>query len=311
MRIVAALGGNALLERGQPLTYANQRANVRRAAIALAPLCAAGHDVVITHGNGPQVGLLALQSSAGPPDSQQPLDVLSAESEGMLGYLIAQELRNALPEDRDVVSVLSQVVVEANDPAFGNPSKPIGPVYTEAEVRQISGMHGWSVVRDGHGWRRAVPSPEPLAVLESGAIARLVSQGFVVICVGGGGIPVMRTACGRLEGVEAVIDKDRASGLLARELDAERLLLLTDVAGVYLRWRTSEEQLIANAGPEDLDPNTFEAGSMRPKVAAAARFVRETGKQAAIGRIEDVCKLVAGTAGTLFEPSKTGLRLRQ
>jgi carbamate kinase len=310
MRIVAALGGNALLQRGQPLTHENQRANVRRAAAALAPLCTAGHEVVITHGNGPQVGLLALQAAAGPRDAQQPLDVLNAESEGMLGYLIAQELRNALPQGREVVSILSQVVVEADDPAFGQPTKPIGPVYSEAEAQRMSDERGWAIVQDGEGWRRAVPSPEPVAVLETDAIARLVPLGFIVICVGGGGIPVVRHADGRLDGIEAVIDKDRASGLLARELGASQLLLLTDVDAVYLGWRTAEQRAVASAGPDDLDPSVFEAGTMRPKVSAATSFVRETGHRAAIGRIEDVSGLIAGTAGTQIERTATGLQFR-
>lgn len=301
MRIVAALGGNALLERGQSLTHANQRANVRRAAAAIAPLCNAGHEVVITHGNGPQVGLLALQSSAGPSDAQQPLDVLNAESEGMLGYLIAQELRNALPAGREVVSVLSQVIVDPEDAAFANPSKPIGPIYAEAEARRMSREGSWTVVPDGAGWRRAVPSPMPVAVLETAPIARLVSQGCVVICVGGGGIPVIRSPGGRLEGIEAVIDKDRASALLARELGADRLLLLTDVDAVYLDWRTDEQRAIARAGPDDLDPLAFAAGTMRPKVEAAVDFARRTGRQAAIGRLEDVGALIEGTLGTMIE----------
>ncbi len=310
MRIVAALGGNALLQRGQPLTHANQQINVRRAAAALAPLCTAGHEVVITHGNGPQVGLLALQAAAGPSDSQQPLDVLNAESEGMLGYLIAQELRNALPAGREVVSILSQVLVKADDPAFGRPTKPIGPVYSEAEARRISTERGWAIVQDGEGWRRAVPSPEPIAVLESEAIASLVPLGFVVICVGGGGIPVVRHADGRLEGIEAVIDKDRASALLARELGASLLLLLTDVDAVYLGWRTAEQRAVAAAGPDDLEPSVFEAGTMRPKVAAAVDFVRDSGHRAAIGRIEDVSEMVAGTAGTQIDQATTGLQFR-
>jgi carbamate kinase len=309
MRIVVALGGNALLRRGEPLTQANQRANVRRAAAALAPLCIGENELIITHGNGPQVGLLALQSAAGPHESQQPLDVLGAESEGMLGYLIEQELRNTLPPGKEVVSVLTQVAVSLDDPAFAAPSKPIGPVYSENEARCLSLERGWSIVRDGMGWRRAIASPRPLSILELRAIELLASSGSIVICVGGGGIPVMRDTDCRLIGVEAVIDKDSASALLARELRADLLLLLTDVDGVYLDWERERLRPVAVAGPEDLDPQLFEAGTMRPKVEAAVEFARRTGKRAAIGRLEDASALVAGTAGTVIGPEQDGLQV--
>jgi carbamate kinase len=311
MRIVVALGGNALLRRGQALTDANQRANVRSAAAAIAPLCNAGNEIVITHGNGPQVGLLALQSAAGPPDAQQPLDVLNAESEGMLGYLIALELRNALAVNREVVSILSQVSVDPNDPAFVHPTKPIGPVYPEPEARRMAAKHGWTIVEEPGGWRRSVASPKPVSVSDTAAIACLIANGFVVICIGGGGIPVVLTADGRLEGVEAVIDKDRASGLLARELGADCLMLLTDVDAVYLDWQTAEQRAIASAGPDDFDLPSFEEGSMRPKVEAAIAFVRETGNRAVIGRLEDVEDLLAARAGTLIENVQSGIRMRR
>jgi carbamate kinase len=310
MRIVVALGGNALLKRGEPLTEANQRANVRRAAEALAPLCSDSNEVIITHGNGPQVGRLALQSAAGPAGSQQPLDVLSAETEGMLGYLIEQELRNALPSEREVASVLSQLVVDPRDPAFGKPTKPIGPIYDEGEARHLASERGWSIVKDGAAWRRAVASPRPLAILGLGVISLLASRGVIVICVGGGGIPVARADDGRLYGVEAVIDKDHASALLAREVNADCLLLLTDVDSVYLGWRTARAQSVASAGPNDLDPAEFEPGSMRPKIEAAIEFVRRTGKRAATGRLEDAAELLLGTVGTSFENAQVGLQLR-
>jgi carbamate kinase len=310
MRIVVALGGNALLKRGEPLTEVNQRANVRRAAEAIAPLCAAGNELIITHGNGPQVGLLALQSAAGPAGTQQSLDVLSAETEGMLGYLIEQELRNALLSGREVASVLSQLIVDAKDPAFSTPMKPIGPIYTEDEAQRLSCEQGWSIVHDGAAWRRAVASPRPLAILGLGVISLLASRGVIVICVGGGGIPVARADDGRLYGVEAVIDKDYASALLAREINADGLLLLTDVDSVYLGWRTARAQSVAAAGPNDLDPTGFEPGSMRPKVEAAIEFARRTGKRAAIGRLEDASALLIGAAGTSFESSQMGLRVR-
>jgi carbamate kinase len=310
MRIVVALGGNALLKRGQQLTEANQRVNVRRAAEALAPLCSDRNEVFITHGNGPQVGLLALQSAAGPAGSQQPLDVLSAETEGMLGYLIDQELRNALPSEREVASVLSQLVVDPRDPAFSKPTKPIGPTYEEGEARRLASERGWSIVKDGAAWRRAVASPRPLAILGLGVISLLASRGVIVICVGGGGIPVVRADDGRLHGVEAVIDKDHASALLARAVSADCLLLLTDVDSVYLGWRTAQAQSVASAGPNDLDPLEFEPGSMRPKVEAAIEFVRRTGKRAAIGRLEDAAELLLGTVGTSFDNARVGFRLR-
>jgi carbamate kinase len=297
MRIVAALGGNALLRRGEPLTDAAQRANVRRAAEALAPICAAGHEVVITHGNGPQVGLLALQSAAGPASGQQALDVLNAESEGMLGYLIEQEIRNVLP-GRQVASLLTQVVVDPRDPAFLHPSKPIGPLYPEPEARRLAAERGWAIVRDGASWRRAVASPRPLSILAIDVIADLSSRGVIVICVGGGGIPVSRGDDGRISGVEAVIDKDAASALLACNMAADRLLLLTDVAAVFRDWRTPGQAPIRAAEPDDIDLAGLEAGSMRPKVEAAASFARRTGKPAVIGRLEDAVALLAGDAGT-------------
>ncbi len=309
MRIVVALGGNALLKRSERLTEANQRANVRRAVEALAPLCSDSNEVFITHGNGPQVGLLALQSAAGPADNQQPLDVLSAETEGMLGYLIEQELRNALPSGREVASVLSQLIVDPKDPAFANPSKPIGPIYEESEAQHLASERGWAIVKDGNAWRRGVASPRPLAILGLGVLSLLASRGVIVICVGGGGIPVARADDGRLYGIEAVIDKDHASALLAREVNADCLLLLTDVDSVYLGWRTPRALSVASAGPNDLDPAEFEVGSMRPKVEAAIEFARRTGKRAAIGRLEDAAKLLLGTVGTSFENAQVGLRL--
>jgi carbamate kinase len=310
MRIVVALGGNALLERGQPLTEGNQRANARRAAEAIAPLCKDGSEFIITHGNGPQVGLLALQSAAGPAGTQQPLDVLTAETEGMLGYLIEQELRNALPPSKELASILSQVVVDPNDPAFHNPMKPIGSIYSEEEARRLSSERGWSIIRDGAAWRRSVASPRPMAILELSVIAHLASRGVVVICIGGGGIPVVRSADARLQGIEAVIDKDHASALLAREVGADWLLLLTDVDSVYLGWGTAQARSVAVAGRCDLDPQQFEPGSMRPKVEAAIEFVHATGRRAAIGRLADAAALIEGTAGTLIEMSQAGLRLR-
>jgi carbamate kinase len=310
MRIVVALGGNALLRRGEPMTAETQRSNVRRAAAALAPLFAAGHQLVISHGNGPQVGLLALQAAAGPADGSYPLDVLDAESEGMVGYLIEQELENVLPRGSLVATLLTQVLVDRRDKAFRKPSKPIGPIYNRARAEALAASRGWSIAEDGKGWRRVVASPEPMRILEARVIELLVAQGVTVICAGGGGIPVAERGDGSLAGVEAVIDKDLASALLGWQLRADRLLLLTDVDAVYLDWGTASARAITQAGPDALDPRRFAPGSMRPKLEAAMRFAAKAGKPAAIGRLEDAVDIVAGTAGTRITAG-TGIVLRR
>ena len=305
MRIVAALGGNALLRRGEPLTAETQRRNVRAAAAALAPLILDGHQVIVTHGNGPQVGLIALQSAAGPADGFYPLDILDAESEGMIGYLIEQELRNALPSHHLLATLLTQIRVDPRDPAFLKPTKPIGPVYGESEAKRFARERGWSIAPDGDGWRRVVPSPAPLEILEVRVIELLVAQGVTVICAGGGGIPVAQRADGSLVGVEAVIDKDHASALLARMIGADRLLLLTDVDAVYLGWGTGNAEPIASVHPDALDPAEFAEGSMRPKVEAAIAFANETGRAASVGRLDDVTEIIRGQAGTTISVSHT------
>jgi carbamate kinase len=310
MRIVVALGGNALLKRGEPMTAANQRANVRRAAASLAPLFGNKHQLVITHGNGPQVGLLALQAAAGPHEGAYPLDVLDAESEGMVGYLIEQELDNALPSGCLVATLLTQVLVDRGDPAFRHPTKPIGPVYEMAVAERHAQQRGWSIAEDERGWRRVVPSPRPLKVLEAKVIELLVAQGVIVICAGGGGIPVVEREDGSLAGVEAVIDKDLASALIAVQLKADHLMLLTDVDGLYLDWGTPAARLVARAAPSTLEPKDFAAGSMRPKVEAAIGFVVETGRSASIGRLEHAALLLEGDAGTTIDPHLMDLRLR-
>lgn len=307
MRIVVALGGNALLRRGEPMTAETQRANVRRAVAALLPLFAAGHQLVITHGNGPQVGLLALQAAAGPTDGAYPLDVLDAESEGMVGYLIEQELGNALPGGHLVATLLTQILVDRRDPAFRRPTKPIGLLYGRVEAEKLSRARGWTIAEDGKGWRRVVASPRPLQILEARVIDLLVSQGVTVICAGGGGIPVLERSDGSLVGVEAVIDKDLASALLARQLRADHLMLLTDVTGVYLDWGTEAAKAIKQAGVGALDPDDFAMGSMRPKVEAASGFVAETGKPASIGRLEDAALILTGAVGTKFDVETKGL----
>jgi carbamate kinase len=307
MRIVIALGGNALLRRREPMTAEAQRANVRRAVAALLPLFEADHQLVITHGNGPQVGLLALQAAAGPKDGTYPLDVLGAESEGMVGYLIEQELDNALPSGRLFATLLTQVLVDRHDPAFRQPTKPIGPVYDGAEATRLAEMRGWAMGHLADGWRRVVASPQPLQVLEARVIEMLTTQGVTVICAGGGGIPVIERSDGTLLGVEAVIDKDLASALLARQLGADHLILLTDVDGVYLDWGSASARLIKRAGRSALKPTDFAPGSMGPKIEAAVRFVAETGRPASIGRLEDAARVFAGAAWTRIDAGSTGL----
>ena len=301
-RLVVALGGNALLRRGEPLTADIQR---RRAgeAMGLVAQIAAEDDVVLTHGNGPQVGLLALQALAYADVPAYPLDVLGAESEGMIGYMLEQELQNRLPE-RTAVTVLTQVVVDRDDPAFGAPSKPIGPVYTEEQARRLARERGWAVARDGDHFRRVVPSPEPLRIVEIAAIRMLVDAGAIVVCTGGGGIPVVTNGAGAgtLRGVEAVIDKDLAAELLARSLDAEFLLMLTDVEGVMRDWGTPGAARIHRTTPSELRTMEFANGSMGPKVEAACRFVEATGATAAIGSLDDAVRIVAGEAGTIVTP---------
>jgi carbamate kinase len=309
MRIVIALGGNALLRQREPMTAETQRTNVKRAVAALLPLFETGQQLVITHGNGPQVGLLALQAAAGPKDGAYPLDVLDAESEGMVGYLIEQELDNALPGGRLVATLLTQILVDRRDPAFRHPTKPIGPLYDKAEATRLAEARGWTVADVGSGWRRVVPSPRPLQILEARVIELLVSQSVTVICAGGGGIPVLERSDGTLLGVEAVIDKDLASALLARQLGADHLVLLTDVDGVYLDWGSPSARLIKRAGPRALDPADFAPGSMRPKLEAAIGFTAETGRPASIGRLEDAIRILAGAAGTRIDAVTTGLVL--
>jgi carbamate kinase len=296
MRVVAALGGNALLRRGEPAEAATQRRNVEHAAGALAALAAAGHELVVTHGNGPQVGLLALQSEAYRQVPSYPLDVLGAESEGMIGYILDQQLANALP-GRHVATLLTQVVVDPDDPAFAAPTKPIGPIYNAEQAQTLAKERGWSVAPDGDAFRRVVPSPEPRRVVELSTIRLLVDAGVLVICAGGGGVPVLERD-GVLAGVEAVIDKDLAAALLAVNLEADALLLLTDVPGVQRDWGTDHARVIAEASPEELRAMGLPAGSMGPKVEAACRFVERTGGMAAICELEQAVAALEGSAGT-------------
>jgi carbamate kinase len=298
MRILVALGGNALLRRGEALTAENQRRNVRVAAEALAPLGRA-HQLIISHGNGPQVGLLALQGEAYDQVAPYPLDVLGAQTEGMIGYMIEQELGNILPFEQPFATILSMVEVDPDDPAFQHPTKPIGPVYTEEEARRLAQEKGWTMAPDGDKFRRVVASPLPQRIFQIRPVKWLLERGCIVICAGGGGIPTMYGADRRLHGVEAVVDKDRASALLARELEADLFIMATDADAVYLDWGKPAQRAIRRVPPHLLDPARFASGSMGPKVEAAAEFAEKTGKTAAIGALADLERIARGEAGTL------------
>ncbi|MDX1431200.1 MAG: carbamate kinase [Gammaproteobacteria bacterium] len=299
--LIAALGGNALLERGESPDAETQRGNVRRAVTALAQL-AGGRDLVVTHGNGPQIGLLAMQSEALGTVPAYPLDILDAETEGMLGYLIEQELANRLPR-RQVATLLTRVEVAADDPAFGAPAKPIGPIYDAERARELERTRGWHMAEESAGFRRVVASPRPRRILELDTIRLLVDAGHVVVCAGGGGIPVMVDDAGDVRGAEAVIDKDHVSALLARELAADMLLLLTDQPAVWSTWPPEGGRAIRSASPEAMRRLRFEAGSMAPKVEAACTFAEQTGRSAAIGALEDAARIASGEAGTLIRTS--------
>jgi carbamate kinase len=301
MRVVVALGGNALLRKDEEPTASNQRKNVRIAAEAIAPIADA-HQIVITHGNGPQVGLLALQAAAYEGVRAYPLDVLGAETEGMIGYMIEQELGNLLPVERPLATILTMVEVDPNDPAFQNPTKPIGPMYAEDAAHELAADHGWTVAYAGDGWRRVVPSPLPKRVFEIRPVRWLLEHNVIVICSGGGGIPTAYDDQGKLHGVEAVIDKDRASALLAEEVEADCLILATDVDAVYHDWGLPGQQPIAHAPPGDFRDRDFPVGSMGPKVEAACKFVENTGRRATIGSLGDIPAMLAGEAGTVIEP---------
>ncbi len=298
MLVVIALGGNALIRRGQPPEVEIQRQNIKLAAKAIAEV-AREHRVVVTHGNGPQVGLLAMQAEAYNQVTPYPLDVLDAETEGAIGYLIEQELCNQLPEQQ-IVTLLTQIEVDPRDPALARPTKPIGSVYSETEAKQLAKERGWAVAPDGNVYRRVVPSPEPKRILELPTIRLLVKVGALVVCAGGGGIPVVVTPAGSIRGVEAVIDKDLATALLATELQADGLLLLTDVDAVYTNWDTPEAQPIQATTPQQLRNYSFASGSMQPKVEAACRFVEATKGMAGIGKLEDAVAILSGKSGTII-----------
>ncbi|AYD89774.1 carbamate kinase [Actinomyces sp. 2119] len=298
MRVVAALGGNALLRRGDKPDARIQIANVERAAGQLARL-ARDHELVVTHGNGPQVGVLALESANDDRLSEPyPFDTLGAQTQGMIGYWLLQALRNELGQ-REVAALVNQTRVRADDPAFASPTKFVGEVYDEATARRLARERGWQVRADGEHFRRVVGSPEPQEVVETETVRALVDAGTVVICAGGGGVPVVRDEAGRLTGVEAVIDKDLTASVLARALGADALLILTDVDGVLTDFGTPSQQRLSRTTPDVLRSMGLPAGSMGPKVEAVSRFVEATGGMAAIGRLEDATRLLTGESGTL------------
>lgn len=310
MLVVVALGGNAILRRGESMSVSSQRDAIATACVPLAQI-AAKHDLVVSHGNGPQVGLLALQAASYDQVSEYPFDVLGAQTEGMLGYLIEQELGNQLGNDRPIATLVTRTVVSADDPAFGDPTKFVGPVYSVEEARRVGAEHGWQMRADGGSMRRVVPSPTPLRILETKPIQWILDHQGVVICAGGGGVPTTHDAVtDTVVGVEAVIDKDLASAVLARDLGAQLLVIATDVDGVYIGWGTPDQRLIARAHPDALDPADFPAGSMGPKVRAAAQFARESGGTAVIGSLADIDKMFAGTAGTVLTEDATGIEYR-
>ena len=297
MRIVIALGGNALLRRGQPMTSENQRANIKLASERIAEV-AGGNQLVIAHGNGPQVGLLALQAAAYTEVAPYPLDVLGAQTDAMIGYVIEQELGNLLPGEQQLATMLTMIEVDPDDPAFENPTKPIGPVYDKDTAERLAAHSGWAIAPDGDKFRRVVASPKPKRIFEIRPIRMLVEAGVIVVCAGGGGIPTMYDKDRKLRGVEAVIDKDLAAALLAEELDADLLVIATDVDGVYTGWGTPEQAKLSSVTPDEIEGMDLPKGSMGPKVSAACGFARTTGNEAVIGSLADIDQIVQGSAGT-------------
>jgi carbamate kinase len=297
---VVALGGNALLRRGEPLE-ADTQARAARDAARILGAASWSHQLVVTHGNGPQVGLLALMSDAYRDAEPYPLDVLGSETVGQIGYVLEMQLDNFI-DHQDTVAVITRTVVDEADPAFGSPTKFIGPIYGEEEARAMAKQRGWTVKQDGAHWRRVVASPEPRRIVQLGAIRSLVDAGFLVVCAGGGGVPVLEDADGRHRGVEAVVDKDLASSLLAAELGSRQLVLATDVDAVYAGYGTAEQRPIARATPAGLRREEFPTGSMGPKVEAVCRFVERTGGRGAIGSLEQLEQMLEGRAGTQVQP---------
>lgn len=309
MRIVIALGGNALLQQGETLTAKNQIINIRRAAVQIAQL-AQENDLVVTHGNGPQIGLLALQNSAYEAVEPYPLDILGAESQGMIGYLLEQEISNFLVEKYKVVTLLTRVQVSKNDPAFSTPTKPIGPIYSQTEADSLSKNKKWFFIREGDKFRRIVPSPSPKRILALNEILCLLEFNNIVIAAGGGGIPVILRE-DKYEGVEGVIDKDLTSALLARQITADLLIVATDVDAIYLDWQKPTQRPIHTISPSDLKKVHFAQGSMAPKVKAACEFVEATKKTAVIGSLDQINEMLMENAGTIIKIAVKGSAVKE
>jgi len=300
MRLVVALGGNALAKRGEPMTADRLRANVKESCQALAKL-AREHEMVITHGNGPQVGLLALQNLAYQDVAAYPLDILGAETQGMIGYVIQQELSNALAGEREVAAIVTTTVVDENDPAFHRPTKLIGPTYSAQDAAEAASEYRWTIAKDGNAFRRVVPSPEPISIVQTPLVRTLLDNGTLVVCVGGGGVPVKLDGKGRQIGMQAVVDKDAASATLAAELEADTLIMLTDGEFVSENWGTPEQRDILTASPEAISELAFAEGSMKPKVDAAIR-VAKAGGRVLIGPLDRLDDLLARKVGTEIRP---------
>jgi carbamate kinase len=300
--VVVALGGNALLQRGEPVSTETQRKNMRRAGTSIAEV-AREHHVVLTHGNGPQVGLLALQEASYSDIFQNPLDVLGAETEGMIGYLIEQELSNRLP-GREILTILTRVEVDADDPAFQKPTKPIGPSFEPEEGRRIAETLGWDLAEDNGKLRRVVPSPLPKEIIPAKILRRLLVRGVLVVCAGGGGIPVIWEEGKGWKGVEAVIDKDMTAALLGETVGADALVMLTDVPALQVGYGTPEAKDLHRTTPSELRGmmGEFPVGSMGPKVTAAIHFVEATGGFAAIGSLAHAPAILRREAGTTVVP---------
>jgi len=306
MKIVIALGGNALLKRGEPMTAENQRENVKTACTQIARVYD-GNQLIITHGNGPQVGLLALQNNAYKEVPMYPLDVLGAETAGMIGYMIQQELSNTVPGSASIATVLTQIQVDPKDPAFQKPSKPVGPVYSKEEADKIAAEKGWTMAPDNDKYRRVVASPKPVNIFGLEPLKTLIDNKYIVVCGGGGGIPTWVDDKGKQHGAEAVIDKDLATALLATLIDADLFVIATDVDGAYLDWGKPEQKRIALAAPDAALAFGFASGSMGPKIEAAANFAKATGKDAVIGALADIEQIVAGKAGTRISGKAEGV----
>ncbi len=305
MRIVIALGGNAMLQRGQPLEASIQRENIRKAAEVIARV-SQNHEVILTHGNGPQVGLLALQNAAYDKVSPYPLDVLGAETAGMIGYMMEQELYNQMP-GAQVATLVTQTLVDNNDPAFQDPTKFVGPVYSKDEAEALAAEKNWAIKADGEYFRRVVPSPLPSSIIEVNIIKQLSEMGTLVICSGGGGVPVRKDEDGKLHGVEAVVDKDLTAALLAEQLSADALIIMTDVNAVCINFGQPDQEKIHKASTTTIRELNFPAGSMGPKIDSCANFVEKGGRFAAIGSLYDVEQIVTGQAGTWITDEIEGI----